>query len=216
MYGTLAFMRTLPGRRTDLVEALMLGRGYRGNYMALSHGLVSGWISTFVYELDRDPDEAAMLVAFDSRKSYRENAETTEQHARYETYRAALNHEPEWHDGEITPFLSFPESEGGESLYGTVGRFQLKPGAEPALDEYLSRWRGERPIEAVPGGIGSWLLRPDEAPELAYVAVLFESKRHYVENAEDPATDRQYKRFRRWLSQDPEWFDGRVRAFQRF
>ena len=54
MYGTLAFMRTLPGRRAELVKALTLGRGYRGNYVPPVHGSVSGWISTFVYELDKD------------------------------------------------------------------------------------------------------------------------------------------------------------------
>ena len=215
MYGTVAFMRTEPGRRNELAEAIGLGRGYRGNYMALAHGMVSGWISTFVYELDTDADSAIMLTTFDSKRSYRENAESAEQQARYEAYRAVLERDPEWHDGEITPFLAFPES-AGEDLYGTVARFHLKPGAEPAIEEYLSRWRSERPMETVPGGIGSWLLRPDEAPGLAYVAVLFESKRHYVDNAEDPTTDRQYRRFSRWLSAAPEWFDGRVRAFQRF
>lgn len=216
MYGTLAFMRTLPGRRAELAEAVGRGRGYRGNYMALVHGMVSGWISTFVYELDEYPDHAILLAAFDSKKSYRENAESAEQRSRYDTYREVLDCDPEWHDGEITPFVALVDRETGGDLYGTVARFDLKPAGEPALEEYLSRWHGDRPMETVPGGIGSWLLRPDEEPEVAYVAVAFESKRHYVENATNPITDRHYTEFRRWLSQDPQWFDGHVRAYQRF
>jgi hypothetical protein len=46
-------------------------------------------------------------VAFESKEAYQKNAASPEQNARYEEYRALLDADPEWHDGEI--IASYPE-----------------------------------------------------------------------------------------------------------
>jgi hypothetical protein len=51
--------------------------------------------------LGSDPQDAYLVVGFESEAAYRRNAESPDQHARYEAYRALLETDPEWHDGEI-------------------------------------------------------------------------------------------------------------------
>jgi hypothetical protein len=48
-----------------------------------------------------DPQAFMLVVGFESEEAYRKNAESPEQHARYEKYRALLDADPEWYDGEI-------------------------------------------------------------------------------------------------------------------
>ena len=60
-----------------------------------------GMISTYLYQMDNDPNVLYLAVMFDSRESYRANAESPEQHERYLQMMAHLAAEPEWHDGEI-------------------------------------------------------------------------------------------------------------------
>lgn len=90
MYGTIATMRVKPGKEQELQRAMTLeGRD------------VPGFVFAHIYRMDDDPNTLMLAVAFDSRETYRANAESPEQHAEYETYRALLEEEPEWHDGEI-------------------------------------------------------------------------------------------------------------------
>jgi quinol monooxygenase YgiN len=58
-------------------------------------------VGTWVYQLDADPDEYLLAVAFESREAYQANAASPEQDARYQQMRALLQADPEWHDGEI-------------------------------------------------------------------------------------------------------------------
>ena len=90
MYGTVARMRIKPGAEDEL---LRLGR--EGDEQ------VAGSAFYHVYRTDADPHEFYLVVGFESKEAYRANAESPEQHARYERYRALLAAEPEWHDGEI-------------------------------------------------------------------------------------------------------------------
>jgi heme-degrading monooxygenase HmoA len=62
---------------------------------------IPGLISTYVYQMDSDPNEYYLAVVFDSRESYHANAQSPEQNTRYERLRALLPADPEWHDGEI-------------------------------------------------------------------------------------------------------------------
>jgi quinol monooxygenase YgiN len=95
MYGTIAKMRIRPGMETELER---LSRDYPTQ--------IPGFVFQHVYRLDSDPQDAYLVVGFESREAYRQNAESPEQHARYEAYRALLERDPEWHDGEIA--FSFP------------------------------------------------------------------------------------------------------------
>lgn len=90
MYGTIARIRIKPGREAELER---LSREENAE--------VSGILFQHVYRMDTDPQEFYLVVGFESKEAYRANAESPEQHARYETYRALLEQDPEWHDGEI-------------------------------------------------------------------------------------------------------------------
>lgn len=90
MYGTIAKFRIKPGKEAELEH---LSRE--------EHAEIAGILFQHVYRMDTDPQELYLVVGFESEAAYRANAESPEQHARYEAYRALLESDPEWHDGEI-------------------------------------------------------------------------------------------------------------------
>ncbi len=51
--------------------------------------------------MDTDANDYSIAVVFESREAYLANAESAEQHARYQQWLPLLDGEPEWHDGEI-------------------------------------------------------------------------------------------------------------------
>ena len=91
MYGTVARMRARPGSGELLAE---LGK-------QLESDRPPGIVSTFVYQMDANPDEYILAVAFESRETYRANAASEEQDRRYRQLRELLESDPEWNDGEI-------------------------------------------------------------------------------------------------------------------
>lgn len=90
MYGTVARTRVKAGNRDKLRE--VFERQTSGN----TPGLVKGYV---LYE--NDGDTAWMFAVFADRASYDKNADDPSQHERYVEYRALMEEEPEWHDGEI-------------------------------------------------------------------------------------------------------------------
>ncbi len=91
MYGTIARMRVKPGMMDKLQE---LNRGY-------ADLKIPGYVDTRVYQMDADPNEIYLAVAFQDKDSYVKNAGDPAQDARYREMLALLDGEPEWHDGEI-------------------------------------------------------------------------------------------------------------------
>lgn len=91
MYGTVARLRLKSGAEPQMRELMK-------EYEGLN---VPGYIRSTVYNMDGDSNEFYMAVVFEDRESYRANAESSEQHARYEKMAAILDGEPEWHDGEV-------------------------------------------------------------------------------------------------------------------
>ena len=91
MYGTVARMRLKAGAEAALRA---MTAGYRENP-------VPGQVATYAYRMDADPQEYYLAVVFASKEAYRANAQSPEQHARFEQMLALLEGEPEWHDGEI-------------------------------------------------------------------------------------------------------------------
>ena len=92
-------------------------------------------------------------------------------------------------------------------MYGTIARITPKPGMDQAVIDSMKEWeRDRRP--AVKGTVTSYLYRLDKGGMM--MAAVFESKEAYVANAEDPAQDRWYQKFRALLQTDPEWNDGEV------
>jgi antibiotic biosynthesis monooxygenase (ABM) superfamily enzyme len=70
----------------------------QGQMRALSTERMKGWMTTSFFRSDADPNEWWMVAMFDTKESYRANAETPAQHAMYMMLRACLEEDPEWHD----------------------------------------------------------------------------------------------------------------------
>jgi quinol monooxygenase YgiN len=90
MYGTVARLRLKPGKEAEL-ERLSREQVPEIEGLRFQH----------VYNLDRDPQDFYMVIAFDSEEAYRRNAESPEQHARFERMMELMEAEPRWHDGEV-------------------------------------------------------------------------------------------------------------------
>ena len=90
MYGTVARIRVKPENR-DQLRKVTERQGY---------DQVSGFVSSYLLFED-DGDTAWIFAIFRDREAYRRNADDPAQHERYLEYRALLEEEPEWHDGEI-------------------------------------------------------------------------------------------------------------------
>jgi quinol monooxygenase YgiN len=91
MYGTCAKMRV----KAENVEALQ-------KVMAdqMSGDPVPGYVRSYVLT-ENDSEDFWLFVIFEDRASYDKNADDPAQHERYLEYRALMEDEPEWHDGEI-------------------------------------------------------------------------------------------------------------------
>lgn len=90
MYGTVARIRVKPENREQL-RTVTERQGYDE---------VAGFVASYVLFED-DGDVAWMFAIFSDRDAYRRNADDPAQHQRYVEYRALLEDEPEWHDGQI-------------------------------------------------------------------------------------------------------------------
>jgi quinol monooxygenase YgiN len=94
MYGTIARLHPRRGK-TD--ELLALGDAMRTAPM-------SGYRSAYLFRPDRNPyyrETLFMVAVFDDADSYRANAASPEQDARYQQMRALLEDDPEWLDGSF-------------------------------------------------------------------------------------------------------------------
>ncbi len=90
MYGTCARTRVKSENR----EAL------RKVFEQQSYADVAGYRTSYVL-WENDSDVAWLFAIFEDRGSYDRNADDPAQNERYLEYRALLEDEPEWHDGEI-------------------------------------------------------------------------------------------------------------------
>ena len=90
MYGTCARTRVKPENRNALRD-LMESQGYTE---------VEGYKTSFIL-WENDSDVAWMLAVFENRELYYKNADDPAQNERYLEFRALLEDDPEWHDGEI-------------------------------------------------------------------------------------------------------------------
>lgn len=92
MYGTVARLRAQPGKEQELLSLL-------SGFGALH---VPGYRASYLYHMDSDPSEFYLAVVFDSKETYRANAESPEQDQRFQEMVALLEGAPEWHDGDLT------------------------------------------------------------------------------------------------------------------
>ena len=94
MYGTIARLRVQPGK---LDELRTVGHDAAAAIPSLAF--------QYVIQSDVDPNEMWLVVGFESREAYKRNADSPEQHERYGRFRALLEADPEWHDGEFIDTL---------------------------------------------------------------------------------------------------------------
>jgi hypothetical protein len=62
---------------------------------------IPGWIADYVFQSTSDPNMCYLVAFFQDQESYQANADSPEQHERYLKFRACLDEEPEWHDGNV-------------------------------------------------------------------------------------------------------------------
>jgi len=91
MYGTVARLRVKPGAEEKLLQ---ISRGEPSRQ-------TPGFVFHHVYRLDKDAREYILVVGFTDKAAYVKNAESPEQNAEYREFRALLEADPEWNDGEI-------------------------------------------------------------------------------------------------------------------
>ena len=90
MYGTVAKTRVKPENRQALREV----------YEKQRYEEVDGFVASYML-FENDGDVAWLFAVFRDRESYERNAGDPAQHQRYLEYRALMEDDPEWHDGEI-------------------------------------------------------------------------------------------------------------------
>jgi heme-degrading monooxygenase HmoA len=91
MYGTIARVKLQPGKEEEFIAQ---GKVYE----ELN---IPGFVATATYRADAGDNEYWLAVIFDSKESYRANAEDPAQDERFQKMQAILAAEPEWHDGEV-------------------------------------------------------------------------------------------------------------------
>lgn len=90
MFGTLAKLRVKPGGDVMLMawsQALL--------------GNIKGMVSITVYRSTDDPRTLWVSSVFESEEAYRTNADSPEQHRRWQQMRSIVEDDIEWHDGHI-------------------------------------------------------------------------------------------------------------------
>ena len=92
MYGTVAKFRIKPGAIAEFRTQIDERRP------------ADGFHFVYVYQSDQDENELWLVAIFEDKKSYFENANSSEQHAEFLRLRKLMTAEPEWHDGEIVFF----------------------------------------------------------------------------------------------------------------
>jgi len=95
MYGTVARYRIKPGAEGQLRQII------EEQARVFEAGQVPGFVASYGYRMDADPNDYYLAVVFASKEAYWANAQSPEQDARYRQLLPLLEHEPEWHDGEI-------------------------------------------------------------------------------------------------------------------
>lgn len=92
-------------------------------------------------------------------------------------------------------------------MYGTVARMKVKPGK---VDELIKVTTETTETRRPAGYLGEIIYRMDNNPNEVIMAVFFADKESYHANANDPAMNKEYERYRALLDADPEWNDGEV------
>lgn len=94
MYGTLGRLKIKPGSFDDLVAL-------NDEWLRDFKPKVEGFVASYIYRLDRDPNEVVMVAVFKDKQTYTDNADDPEQDKWFQRMRELMTSDPEWMDGEI-------------------------------------------------------------------------------------------------------------------
>jgi hypothetical protein len=203
MYGTVAHLTAKPGQRHLI-----------GGLIARAGPLAQGWIGSYLYEVDDEPEHAILVALFDDRQSYHAHAASREQDDRYQAMRALLTKDPEWNDGEMLPYMSFREPTPGSRPFGSVGRFTVTGNRGTILRDHMSA--ADVAWDSVDGLLAGYSMLAERDPGLVFLISVFDSAQSYRANAESPGQHERYLQWRSLLTRDPEWYDGYVTPYLRF
>jgi quinol monooxygenase YgiN len=90
MYGTVALCKVAPGN-FDALRALAAAEGSLD---------IDGYLGTDVMLAENHADALLMVVRFRDKDSYVANADSPAQDARFQEFRALMEADPVWYDGE--------------------------------------------------------------------------------------------------------------------
>ena len=90
MYGTVALCHVRPENLATL-QAMAAAEDYRQ---------VEGYLGTDLLVVDNHPDTVLMVVRFRDQDTYRANGDSADQDARYREFRALMEDDPVWYDGD--------------------------------------------------------------------------------------------------------------------
>jgi quinol monooxygenase YgiN len=96
------------------------------------------------------------------------------------------------------------------NMYGTIGRFHVKPGMEAQFRQLLEEQGRAFEAGQVPGFVVSYGYRMDADLNEYYLAVVFESREAYGANAQSAEQDARYRQWLPLLAGEPEWRDGEI------
>jgi hypothetical protein len=71
----------------------------------------------------------------------------------------------------------------------------------------MNEWNTERKPK-VKGALSGYLFQLDKDPQDWIMVALFQDKKSYVANADDPEQDRWFRRMMEHLDGEPQWNDG--------
>jgi quinol monooxygenase YgiN len=91
MYGTVARTRVKPENREQLRKVLDAQN---------AAGKPAGFITAYTL-FENEGDTAWLVAIFEDRASYDKNADDPAMNEKYVEYRALMEQDPEWHDGDI-------------------------------------------------------------------------------------------------------------------
>ena len=91
MYGTIARLRVRKDAEGKLRQTLD----------AMESRPVAGFVASYLYRLDSNPQDLMLVVVFTDRAAYVRNADDPKQDAQFRELRQLLESDPHWHDGEI-------------------------------------------------------------------------------------------------------------------
>jgi quinol monooxygenase YgiN len=91
-------------------------------------------------------------------------------------------------------------------MFGTIARYQVKPGHSDELMKEMSNVEDDPPE----GWLYHTVFRSTKDPNEIWLSVVFENEDVYRKSANSPEMDRQYRMMLEHLEGEPEWHDGHV------